>query len=121
MNLTHLKGRNLGQRGTKISGGEKNKVTLARFLLSELDNTYVIDEPFTSLDNISERLCMDVLKKHIEGKKGILISHKMDVIQELSDRILILDKGSIIAEGTHEKLYENCSLYHTLVNNAKKS
>lgn len=121
LKLTHLMGRNLGQRGTKISGGEKNKVTLARFLLSDLDNTYVIDEPFTSLDNISERLCMDVLKKHIAGKKGILISHKMGIIQELSDKIIVLDKGNIIAEGTHENLYESCSLYHTLVSNASRS
>jgi len=114
LNITSLVGRNLGQRGSNISGGEKNRICLARFLLPEHNGFFIIDEPFISLDLLAEKQCLGVLKDYIKDYKGIVISHKLNVIQELSEEILILEQGKIIGQGSHEKLLKENELYQTL-------
>lgn len=114
LELTHLKGRPFGQKGSKISGGEKNRVCLARFLLNPDIEYFILDEPFVHLDAISERKCLDVLKQRIKEAKGIIISHKLNIVQELSDEIVVLQGGEMTSRGTHDQLLTCNCLYQEL-------
>lgn len=107
-------GRDFGQRGNRISGGEKNKVALARFLLPEHGKYFILDEPFTNLDALAEAECMKVLLRYSQGMKGIIISHKMNVIRDFAEEICIVEDGMITHRGTHQDLVQQEGLYHTL-------
>lgn len=111
LKLDYLKGRNFGQRGKNLSGGEKNKVALARFLLPEIDVPIIIDEPFANLDSISEQENLQVLSKYICSLKGIIVSHKLNVIKLLSDEIVVIKNSEIESRGTHNDLLNSSALY----------
>ncbi|GFN36665.1 hypothetical protein TXYLGN1_24520 [Tepidimicrobium xylanilyticum] len=117
LKLDYLKGRNFGQRGSNLSGGEKNKIALARFLLPEIDVPIIIDEPFTNLDSISEQENLQVLRKYIAGSKGIIVSHKLNVIKLLSDEIIVINNSEIESRGLHDDLLNSSSLYTELYEN----
>lgn len=121
LNLHNLKDRKLGQRGNYISGGEKNRIMLARFLLPEYGKLYIIDEPFTSLDKVSELNYLRILKHHIKDMFGIVISHKLNIIKELSQEIMVLEHGSINDTGTHDNLYLHNTLYKQLIDLSERS
>ncbi|MEL3912977.1 MAG: ABC transporter ATP-binding protein, partial [Treponema pedis] len=70
LDLEKLEGREFGQRGNKISGGEKAKVSLARFLLPEYEQFFILDEPFANLDLLSEKNCLSILKKYLTNYRG---------------------------------------------------
>ncbi len=115
LNLEKLDGRSFGQRGENISGGEKNKIAMARFLLPENNyGFFIIDEPFTNLDAISENECYQVMKRYLNNCNGILISHKLNLIKDFCDDIIVLDEGRIVEEGNHEKLNADEGLYRKL-------
>ena len=114
LDIGYLEGRDFGQRGSNISGGEKNKISLARLLLVETDLPYLIDEPFTSIDLLSEKVNLNIFKKYISGKRGIIISHKIDVINELADEIIVISGSREEARGDHKYLLENSKLYKDL-------
>lgn len=114
LNLSHLKGRKLGQRGNKISGGEKERIALARLLLMKTRTAYLIDEPFTSLDLISEKEASDILKSYLENEKGLIISHKIDLLNKLTDEIIVINEGKIESIGSHEKLLKDSEVYKKL-------
>jgi ABC-type multidrug transport system fused ATPase/permease subunit len=121
LEIEYLDGRDLGQRGGSISGGEKNKICLARFLLPNHKGYFILDEPFTSLDILSEKKCMKVLKKYILDSTGIIISHKLDIIEELCDKIIVLNDGITIENGTHKELIKLNGLYKELfINSSRK-
>lgn len=115
LQLNSLEERLIGQRGYKVSGGEKNRILLARFLLPEHADKYIIDEPFISLDKISEQSGIKILKSYLSSMQGITISHKLDVIRELSEEIVVLENGLITANGSHQYLYQNNELYKSLI------
>ncbi len=114
LDISYLNDRDFGQRGNKISGGEKNKIALGRFLLSDIDLPVIIDEPFTSLDAISEENNLNIMKKYLKNPRGILVSHKLNIINSLSDEILIMENGSIEDRGNHSELLEENDLYKSL-------
>lgn len=120
LGLEKLEGRKLGQRGTKISGGEKNRIALARFLLPEYGEYFILDEPFTNLDLMAEAECLSLLKEYIKNYKGIIISHKLNVIKAVSDEIIVLENGTITERGTHESLVESGGLYQRLYRQYEK-
>lgn len=107
-------GRKLEQRGNKVSGGEKERIALARLLLVETRAAYLIDELFTSLDLISEKEAYDFLKSYLENEKGLIISHKIDLLNKLTDEIIVINKGKIEAIGKHEKLLKDSEVYKKL-------
>lgn len=97
-----------------ISGGEKQRIALARFLCKENKRFIVIDEPFTSLDSIAEEKLLYILKDEINNYSGVIISHKFNIIKLLSDNIIVLDNGLIAEKGTHKELITNKGLYKEL-------
>jgi len=92
----------VGERGVKLSGGERQRVAIARAILKNAP-ILVLDEATSSLDSHSEYLIQDALTKLIKGKTTIVIAHRLSTIRQM-DRIIVLDKGKIIEEGTHNEL-----------------
>lgn len=102
----------LGEKGTGLSGGEKQRIALARVLLKN-SPVLLFDEPTSSLDPKSESLFLNSLRKSIEGKSVIIISHRFSTVQ-LCNRILVLHNGQIAEEGSHDSLMSKKGLYYQL-------
>jgi ATP-binding cassette subfamily B protein len=103
----------VGERGVKLSGGERQRVAIARAILKNAP-ILILDEATSSLDSHSEYLIQDALTKLIEGKTTIVIAHRLSTIRQM-DRIIVLDKGKIIEDGTHDELVNKKSgLYKKL-------
>ncbi len=95
----------VGERGIKLSGGERQRVAIARALLKNTP-ILILDEATSSLDSHSESLIQDALVKLIKGKTTIVIAHRLSTIRQM-DRIIVLEKGKIVEDGTHEELLKN--------------
>ncbi|MDO8561402.1 MAG: ABC transporter ATP-binding protein [bacterium] len=102
----------VGERGVKLSGGERQRVAIARAILKNAP-ILVLDEATSSLDSESESLIQDALQTLMQNKTVVVIAHRLSTIMKM-DRIVVLEKGSIIAEGTHEELLEGKGLYQKL-------
>lgn len=103
----------VGERGVKLSGGERQRVAIARAILKNAP-ILILDEATSSLDSHSEALIQDALVKLMKGKTTIVIAHRLSTIRQM-DRIIVLDKGKIIEDGTHEELLDKKSgLYKKL-------
>ena len=102
----------VGERGIKLSGGERQRVAIARAILKNAP-ILVLDEATSSLDSRSEGLIQDALTKLMKGKTVIVIAHRLFTIRQM-DRIVVLQEGRIIDEGTHEKLLRKGGLYKNL-------
>ncbi|MBI2436701.1 MAG: ABC transporter ATP-binding protein [Candidatus Magasanikbacteria bacterium] len=92
----------VGERGVKLSGGERQRVAIARAILRNAP-ILVLDEATSSLDSESEHLIQDALDKLMKGKTVIVIAHRLSTIMRM-DRIVVVDKGKIIEDGTHTQL-----------------
>jgi ATP-binding cassette subfamily B protein len=105
----------VGERGIKLSGGERQRVAIARAILRNAP-ILMLDEATSSLDSHSEYLIQDALDKLMEGKTTIVIAHRLSTIRKM-DRILVIEDGKIIQEGSHEELSgKEGGLYHKLWN-----
>ncbi|MEK7088612.1 MAG: ABC transporter ATP-binding protein [Patescibacteria group bacterium] len=103
----------VGERGVKLSGGERQRVAIARAILKN-SPILILDEATSSLDSHSESLIQDALHKLIQGKTTIVIAHRLSTIRQM-DRIIVLEKGKIIEDGTHDELLNKKSgLYKKL-------
>lgn len=102
----------VGERGTKLSGGEKQRVAIARAMLKNAP-ILLLDEATSALDSESERLIQDALGKLMAGRTTIVIAHRLSTIQR-SDRIVVLDDGKIVEDGSHKELVEQNGLYAEL-------
>jgi ATP-binding cassette subfamily B protein len=92
----------VGERGVKLSSGERQRVAIARAILYNAP-ILVLDEATSSLDSESERLIQDALDKLMTGKTVIAIAHRFSTIKKM-DRIIVIDQGTIAEEGTHDEL-----------------
>jgi len=102
----------VGERGVKLSGGERQRVAIARAILKDAP-ILVLDEATSSLDSESESLIQDSLKVLMQGKTVLVIAHRLSTIMNM-DRIVVLQDGRVVADGTHDKLIKEGGLYQKL-------
>lgn len=99
----------VGERGYRLSGGEKQRVALARVILKD-PRILVLDEATSHLDSESEALIQEALKHVMAGRTSIVIAHRLSTILA-ADLILVMDRGKIMEHGTHQELLEHGGLY----------
>jgi ABC-type transport system involved in Fe-S cluster assembly fused permease/ATPase subunit len=99
----------VGERGLKLSGGEKQRVAIARVILKN-PRILVFDEATSSLDSRSEQLILDSLKEVAEKHTTLVIAHRLSTIID-ADNIIVLDKGKVVEQGSHQQLLEQQGLY----------
>lgn len=104
----------VGERGIKLSGGERQRVAIARAILKDAP-FLVLDEATSSLDSESERLIQDALRVLMEKKTTIVVAHRLSTIM-MMDRIIVMEHGRMVDEGSHEELLRRKGTYRTLWN-----
>ena len=102
----------VGEKGVRLSGGQRQRLAIARTILRK-PSVLLLDEATSALDSQSEALVQKALANLRQGRSSIVIAHRLSTVID-ADRILVLDKGQIIAEGTHEQLLLQSPLYHQL-------
>jgi len=102
----------VGEKGVNFSGGQRQRLAIARAILKN-PRILILDEATSSLDSESERLVQQALQCLMAGRTTVVIAHRLTTIQE-ADRIVVLNKGSIVAEGTHTTLMQQDGLYRHL-------
>lgn len=104
----------VGERGVKLSGGQRQRVAIARAMLKNAP-ILVLDEATSALDSESEVLIQDALWKLMEGRTAIVIAHRLSTIQKM-DRILVMENGKIVEQGSHKELIRANGTYAELWN-----
>ncbi|GKS66244.1 ABC transporter ATP-binding protein [Nitrospira sp.] len=102
----------VGEKGVNLSGGQRQRIAIARAILKN-PRILLLDEATSSLDTDSERLVQEALQRLMKGRTTFVVAHRLSTIQR-ADRILVLDKGKLVEEGTHAQLLERKGLYHYL-------
>jgi subfamily B ATP-binding cassette protein MsbA len=102
----------VGERGVKLSGGQRQRVAIARAILKD-PAILILDEATSNLDNESERLIEDALEKLLVGRTTLIIAHRLSTVQR-ADRLVVIDHGRIVEEGTHGDLLAVGGLYSRL-------
>ena len=102
----------LGERGVTLSGGQRQRLSIARALLADRP-ILLLDEATSSLDAASERMVQEALEALERGRTTLVIAHRFATVQH-ADRILVLDRGAIVAQGTHAQLMREGGLYASL-------
>jgi len=104
----------VGERGHRLSGGEKQRLAIARLLL-KAPAIVILDEATAHLDSENESLVQAALKEALKGRTSIVIAHRLSTVME-ADQILVLEKGLIVERGKHEELITTSGLYSELFN-----
>ena len=104
----------VGERGHRLSGGEKQRLAIARLLLKS-PAVVILDEATAHLDSENEQLVHAALQTALKGRTSIVIAHRLSTVRD-ADQILVLEKGSIVERGTHDELVAKSGLYSDLYN-----
>jgi ATP-binding cassette subfamily B protein len=102
----------VGERGYRLSGGERQRIAIARVVLKN-PRILVLDEATSHLDSLSEALIQDALQHVMRERTSLVIAHRLSTILA-ADKILVMDKGHLVEQGTHEQLIEHAGLYKSL-------
>lgn len=104
---------NIGDSGGTLSGGQRQRLSIARAVLKN-PPIMILDEATSALDTESEQLVQKALEKMMENRTSVVIAHRLSTIQK-ADKIIVIQKGKIVEQGTHEVLLEKKEVYHKLV------
>lgn len=104
---------NIGDRGMKLSGGQCQRLSIARAVLKN-PNILILDEATSALDTESEKLVQEALSNLLKGRTSLVIAHRLSTIQH-ADKIIVLDHGRIIEQGTHTELMDKNGVYSKLI------
>jgi ATP-binding cassette subfamily B protein len=102
----------VGEKGVRLSGGQKQRLAIARAILRD-PAILLLDEATSALDSVSEAAIQTALLSLMEGRTSLVVAHRLSTIID-ADIILLMDKGSIVASGTHDALLVSSPLYQRL-------
>jgi ABC-type multidrug transport system fused ATPase/permease subunit len=102
----------LGERGTQISGGERQRISVARAFLKN-SPILILDEPTSAIDSRTESVILEALERLMVGRTTFMIAHRLSTVMH-ADQILVMDHGRVVEHGTHESLLDREGLYAQL-------
>jgi ABC-type multidrug transport system fused ATPase/permease subunit len=102
----------VGERGVRLSGGQRQRIAIARAILKNAP-ILLLDEATSALDSHSEQVIQAAMREAMAGKTVIAIAHRLSTVMDM-DRLIVLDRGSIVADGTHSDLLSQGGLYAEL-------
>ena len=102
----------VGERGVKLSGGQRQRIAIARAILKDAP-ILLLDEATSALDSHSEQIIQSAMRQAMAGKTVIAIAHRLSTVMDM-DRLVVLDRGRIVADGAHSELLRQGGLYAEL-------
>jgi ATP-binding cassette, subfamily B, bacterial len=115
MNLENGYDTDVGERGSKLSTGQKQLISFARAILAN-PKIFVLDEATSSVDTETEHLIKVAIQNILKGRTSFIIAHRLSTIKS-ADRILVIEKGEVIESGTHKQLLNQKGYYYRLYTN----